>query len=378
MSDTTEVHRDIEEPDDLLDSQEAAPVQFWEEKQRELVTSVVDYNLSTLSDLIQAKTIDLQPKYQRRFRWDESRQSKLIESFLMNVPVPPVFLNEDKYGQYSVIDGKQRLTAIHEFMRGRLKLRDLAVFADINDLAFDQLPADFQAVIKTRPTLRIIIVLRQSDIDVKFEVFKRLNTGGVKLNAQEIRNSTYPGPLNDMLLEVSEHPLFHKLLGIKNKWKSAIYQEMRDVEFLLRFCVFKDTWQTFTSRIQSVLDDYMVENQKLGKKKLDRLTREFLATLNAVDAAFGDHAFQRWQSDRKQWRHQVLASLFDAQMFACYKLEADKLRDNRQEILADMQTLFSDDKFQQAVTTGTNTPSLFQYRVSKVRNLLLPFAGGGD
>src|SRR5262249_27192374 len=83
---TTEVHRDIEEPDDLLDSQEAAPVQFWEEKQRELVTSVVDYNLSTLSDLIQAKTIDLQPKYQRRFRWDESRQSKLIESFLMNVP----------------------------------------------------------------------------------------------------------------------------------------------------------------------------------------------------------------------------------------------------------------------------------------------------
>lgn len=80
----------------------------------ELVTSVVDYNLSTLSDLIQGKTIDLNPRYQRRFRWDEARQSRLIESFLMNVPIPPIFLNEDRY---SIIDGKQRLMAINEFMR---------------------------------------------------------------------------------------------------------------------------------------------------------------------------------------------------------------------------------------------------------------------
>lgn len=227
MSDKNDVRRDLEETDELLDAEEAAQVHFWEAKQRELLTSVVDYNLSTLSDLVKAKTIDLQPKYQRRFRWDEERQSKLIESFLMNVPVPPVFLNEDKYGKYSVIDGKQRLTAIHDFMMGRLRLRNLEVFADINNLTFDELPPEFQAVIRTRPTIRIIIVLRQSDMDIKFEVFRRLNTGGVRLNAQEIRNSTYPGPLNDMLLELSEHQLFHKLLGIKSKAESAIYQEMR-------------------------------------------------------------------------------------------------------------------------------------------------------
>jgi hypothetical protein len=143
MSDKTE-DRDIEETDELLEAEEAAPVKFWEEKQRELLTSVVDYNLSTLSDLVKAKTIDLQPKYQRRFRWDENRQSKLIESFLMNVPVPPVFLNEDKYGQYSVIDGKQRLTAIHDFMMGRLRLRNLEVFADINNLRLMSCPPIFR------------------------------------------------------------------------------------------------------------------------------------------------------------------------------------------------------------------------------------------
>ncbi len=217
----TDERRDVEESDEVLNSTEQDPVQFWEETQKELVTSVVDYNLNTLSELIQSKTIDLSPRYQRRFRWDESRQSKLIESFLMNVPVPPIFLNEDRYGKYSVIDGKQRLSAIHEFMRGRLRLRDLEVFHDINGMSFDNLPADLQSVVRLRPTLRAVIVLRQSDDDIKFEVFQRLNTGGVRLNPQEIRNSTYPGPLNDLILDLSESEEFHSLLGIKNKqWTS--------------------------------------------------------------------------------------------------------------------------------------------------------------
>ena len=81
---------------------------FWEEKQRELVTSMVDYNLGTLTDLIQTKAIDLSPAYQRRFRWDEIRQSKLIESFLMNVPVPPVFLKKiDTVSIQSLMENKE-------------------------------------------------------------------------------------------------------------------------------------------------------------------------------------------------------------------------------------------------------------------------------
>ncbi|HZZ78833.1 MAG TPA: hypothetical protein VFE62_09965, partial [Gemmataceae bacterium] len=166
-----------------------------------------------------------------------------------------------------------------------------------------------------------------------------------------------------------------KLLGIKSKAESAIYQEMRDVEFLLRFCVFKDTWHSFTSRLQSALDEYMVVNQRMPSKKLDRLKQDFLNTLACVEAAFGDHAFQRWQPAKKQWRRQVLASLFDAQMFACYGLKDDKLRRKQDDIIAGFTHLFEDHDFQQSITTGTNTPNLFQYRVTKVRALLLPFGG---
>lgn len=365
--------RDIEESEEELDTFSETPdqtVRFWEAKQREVLTSVVDYALGALSDLIQSKTIDLNPRYQRRFRWDETRQSKLIESFLMNVPVPPIFLNEDRYGKYSVIDGKQRLIAIHKFMRGHLRLQDLDVFSDCNGQIFDDLHTDLQNVIKVRPTLRTIIILRQSDSDVKFEVFRRLNTGGVKLNPQEIRNSAYPGPLNDLILDLSEEPAFHALLGIKKKEASALYQEMRDAEFVLRYFTFKDSWQTFSSRIRNELDRFLMNNQRLAKAKLVGLRTQFLDTLAAVNAAFGEHAFRRYQIDKDMWRQQILASLFDAQMLACHGLKAADLAPYQPKIIAAMKRLFKDQEFQDSITTATNAPRAFQYRTRKVKELL--------
>ncbi len=270
LEDEPPYERDVEESENELDSQaDSDPVDFWERKQRELVTSVVDYNLSTLADLVTQGTIDLSPRYQRRNRWDKKRQSKLIESFLMNVPVPPIFLNEDKekYGHYSIIDGKQRLTAIHEFFRGRLELRNLEVFSDANGLTIDSMPPGLQNVLKTRPTLRAVIILRQSDEDVKFEVFQRLNTGGVKLNPQEIRNSAYPGPLNDLILDLSENSKFHRLLHITRKDRSALYQEMRDAEFVLRYFAFKDSWKTFKGGMKRHMDQTCPITNMLMRKR---------------------------------------------------------------------------------------------------------------
>nr|WP_274382582.1 DUF262 domain-containing protein [Methylorubrum extorquens] len=173
--------------------------------------------------MIRDETIDLDPTFQRRLRWDVARQSKLIESFLMNVPVPPVFLNEDEYGKYSVIDGKQRLSTIFSFLSNGLVLEKLKVFSDINGNRFSDLPARLRNIIRTRPTVRATIILRQSDSDVKYEVFQRLNTGGARLNPQEIRNNAFHGGLNKLIMQLSESKEFHKALNVKNKYKSAIY-----------------------------------------------------------------------------------------------------------------------------------------------------------
>ena|SRR2546423_2318777 len=344
------------------------PLLFWENKQRELVTSVVDYNLSTITDLINDKNIDLSPKYQRRNRWDDARKSVLIESFLINVPVPPVFLNEDNYGEYSIIDGKQRLTAIHDFLTGSLRLRGLTIFSEINDKKFHELPSKLQSVIKTRPTLRAVIILRQSDEDVKFEVFRRLNTGGVKLNAQEVRNSVNTGPFNDLLLNLSERREFHRLLGIKRKSESKIYQEMNDVELVLRYFAFRDYWQDFEGGITRRLDKYLSDNRHMPPNEIQDAEVDFMKTLAVVDAIWGENAFRRWTPERNKWRNQILASLFDAQMIASRGVELEKAKTKRNEIISKFQALFEHEEFQKSIKASV--PDYFKLRIQAVKNII--------
>jgi hypothetical protein len=363
--------KDLEEPEDVLDAPDEDPVEFWVKKQRELVSSTVDYNLGTLADLVNQNIIDVSPSYQRRFRWDVQRQSRLIESFLMNVPVPPIFLNEDEYGRYSVIDGKQRLLAITDFLRGQLKLTDLVVFSDINGLTYYDLPLTLQTVVRTRPTLRTIIILRQSDSDVKYEVFQRLNTGGVRLNPQEIRNSAYPGPLNDLIIKLSTTPQFHRLLRIRNQNKSLIYKEMRDAEFVLRYFTFMENWETFSGGMKRQMDAFMDRHQYAGDGELSLLEHRFLDTINIVQACFGQFAFRRWMPEKNQWRVQVLASLFDAQMFGVQDLSADRMSGYHDIIVDRLKGLFSDRDFRRAIDQATNTPGLFRARIQVIRDLVV-------
>lgn len=361
---------DLEDIENLDEIPEEEQVDFWVAKQKELITSTVDYNLSSLNELISQQKIQLSPKYQRRLRWRADKQSKLIESFLMNVPIPPVYLNEDDYGVYSVIDGKQRLTSIHRFLADELVLSGLDVFRDINGKRFRELPRELQAVIQTRPTLRAVILLRQSDKDLKNEVFSRLNTGGIHLNAQEIRNNAYPGSFNDFIMSLSEETLFHRMLGIHNKARSSMYQEMRDAELVLRYFAFKDNWEDFKGGMKRHMDNFMSENKELDPVTLRSWGRQFMDTLGTVEVCFGETPFRRWIPEKGTWRKQILASLFDAQMFACQNFQADQLRNKRDKILRDFKNLFSDAEFRKSIDAATNTPALFKARIGLVRGIL--------
>ena len=361
-----------QEIDDVLelDVDEGRPLEFWERKQRELLTNQVDYGLRSLADLVDRNGIDLNPKFQRRLRWDIDRQSKLIESFLMNVPVPPIYLNEDEFGKYSVIDGKQRLTAISDFIHGRLRLTNLEVFRELNGKTFQDLPTLFRNAIETRPNLRAVIVLKQSDKDVKLEVFKRLNTGGVRLNAQELRNAAFEGRLNSLIMTLSESKDFHSLLGISNKHLSSMYQEMRDAELVLRFATFRNTWESFAGGMKISMDNFAEENKDMPQTQVDMLKLEFTTTLKAVQSAFGEHAFKRWVPERSVWRKQVLVSLYDAQMFACFGLNPVEIAPFQSKIIAGTKDLFDDDAFRLVIDAATNTPSSFKSRVKMMKQLI--------
>ena len=377
FDDDIQLEEDLESPDSLDSEDEAngeEPLAIGQK--RELLISVLDYNLNTLSDLVASEQIDLSPRYQRRDRWKAERQSRLIESFLMNVPIPPIFLNEDDYGKYSVIDGKQRLTAIHEFMRGRLRLTGLKVFSELNGSSLDDLSPTLRAIIGTRSNLRATIILRQSDKDVKFEVFRRLNTGGVSLNPQEIRNSTWPGPTNDLLLTLSEHPTYRRMLGISRPSTSTLFKEMRDVELILRYFAFRSDWATFKGGMARRLDKFMAENQRAKRTQLQEMEADFLRTLDTVEAAFGERAFRRYTPETKTWRRPILAALFDAQMFAAMKWAPEDVGGHFEEIAHEYLNLFVTPDFRRSIDAATNTPALFRNRIEIMDGVLTRVLGG--
>lgn len=348
------------------------PVAQYAAAQRELVTQPLDFNLSTLADMVGRDQIDTNPRYQRRDRWSLQRQSRLIESFLMNVPVPPVFLAEDDYGEYSVIDGKQRLRAIHAYFAQEYALTGLKVFSDLNGLRMDELPNDIRSILTMRPSLRCIIILKQSAPDIKFDVFERLNTGGISLNAQEIRNSVYRGALNNLILDLSEDRLLRRLLRVKNPSNSAIVQKMRDCELVLRFLALQGTWRGFRGSMNRTLNDYMESHRQASASEIAELRASFLATLSSVEAAFGEYAFVRWDPRQRKWGKTVLASLFDAQMLACVQLgsNADVLRAHQAAIIRKSQGLYAMPEFQDAIDVGTNQPSKLRLRVERVHAIL--------
>ncbi len=168
-------------------------VSRFEDAQNALVLQASDLSLETVAAMVSNQAIDVRPQFQRRERWDIERQASLIESFLLNIPVPPVYLSEDDFGRYSVIDGKQRIMAITEFMRNRLYLRSIVRYPEVRGRRFQDLPEALRNALTVRPYIRAITILRQSDRAIKYEVFHRLNSGGEPLNPQGIRNVIYRG-----------------------------------------------------------------------------------------------------------------------------------------------------------------------------------------
>ena len=176
---------EIEKPNDPIETDESddeadglpAIEKKYQKQMRQLVSQKLDLPVSTLPAMLKEQ-IKLNPEFQRRDRWDETRQSRLIESLVMNVPIPPVFLGEDEYGQYVVLDGRQRLTAVSKFLGNNLKLKGLDVWDELNGMTYSDMVKRQQDKYLTRRFLQAIVLLKESSPIVKYDVFDRLNTGG--------------------------------------------------------------------------------------------------------------------------------------------------------------------------------------------------------
>lgn len=335
--------------------------------QEKAVIEVADQGLLSLSQMVDSGSIDVSPGFQRRDRWDIDRQSRLIESFLLNLPVPPVYLAEDakQIGTYAVIDGKQRLTAIGLFFTNQFALKELRTFSTLNGRTYEELPQGMRAALGMK-SLRVVTLLRQSDEHLKHEVFLRLNTGGEILNPQEVRNVAYHGPLNEAIYWAAENR-FLRVQFKANTKRSPAYKSMLDAELVLRFLTLRDSWQEYSGSLRLAMDEYMSRNQGMSPGQIRERITAFERSIEAAENIFGAHAFKR------PGREQALAGLWDAQMIALSLLDDSELlalESKAAEARAAADDLFRDARFDEAVRQATNTPERLRYRISRMIDTL--------
>jgi len=265
----------------------------------------------------------LQPEFQRRFVWDTTKSSRLIESALLDIPLPIVYLSEDKENKEYVIDGQQRLTSFFSFIDGKFpdgrdfKLTGLKVFDNLNKKAFKEIEENFQDKIRYCK-IRTITFKKESDSQLRFEIFERLNTGAVALNEQELRNCIYRGRYNLVLKELSQDNDFMHLLGLKCEEK-----RMRDVELVLRFASFYHaTYLKYNPPIKKFLNEDMDKYKNLTEKDEEELRKAFKNTVTIIRSLLDTHAFKRFyrgtdKNRNGRWEEKKFnASLFDILMYS--------------------------------------------------------------
>lgn len=307
--------------------------------------------------------IDLAPFYQRRERWDNERKSLLIESFIMNIPVPPVFLYEKEFNRFEVMDGQQRISAIRDFYDDKFALTSLEYWPELEGRFYSTLPEKIKAGIDRR-ALSSIVLLKESAVDevevslLRRVVFDRLNRGGIRLERQEIRNALFPSSFNDMLHEVAGNEIFRRAWSIPDDksaaLRSSFYQKMGDLEVALRFFALRHA-EKLNGPLQSFLDSYMVTMKSASEAEVDSLRNMFISTIELAHGIFGDLLFRTWDSEKNIWSLQPNKGFCDCVLtgLAWNIDKAHTLASRRMTVIDETKKLFTE----HGVTTFTGRKS---------------------
>ncbi|KKG14124.1 hypothetical protein EO98_09100 [Methanosarcina sp. 2.H.T.1A.6] len=365
---------DEDEEIESINDEDTKILKKYQDDQKRLVSQKMDLYIPSLKDMINNGVIDLDPTFQRRDRWSIAQQSRLIESLIMAVPIPPVFLAEEEYNSYSVMDGKQRLTAIYMYLTDQFALTGLEFWQELNKKKFSELNKTVRSGIDRR-YISAVVLLNESDLEIKFDVFERINTGGQNLTSQEVRNCMYRGRFNDLLIELSENENFKKCLGLPddlNKLKKIkIYQRMDDIQLVLRFFLFQNYEINITGNLKTSMNDYMKERKtdSVEHKELAVYRTLFTETIDKVYKVYGNIAFRKWDLSKNDWGT-ISAPLYDAVMYNFSKVSPDSIIGNEERITNGTKLLFEDNEFVESIRKGTNGLEANKIRIQKFMEML--------
>jgi Protein of unknown function DUF262 len=323
---------------------------------------VTESNREQLPNFVEALKrpgwMELRPFYQRRPRWDKARQSKLIESFIMNVPVPPLFVYESDLAKYEVMDGQQRITALLDFYTNKLTLEGLEQWPELNGRIYDTLPPEIKKGIDRR-SISYIVLLKESaptteeEALLRQEVFERLNTGGIKLSNQETRNALYQGKFNNLLLDLVKNPIFRRIWGLPTYSELAeqnrapelvnnrVYVEMRDTEIILRFFALRHATH-YQRGMKGFLNLYMIRARSFTDEDITYLRNLFEKTITLAHNIYRDLLARPWDAQEQDWLRAQIA-FADAVFVATSRHtdNAEALVQKREAIIESTKELFA-------------------------------------
>jgi Protein of unknown function DUF262 len=330
-------------------------------KDRKLFTHPYDFIIRSLKDQVDDGTLVLADDFQRRRVWDDTKASRLIESLLINVPIPVCYFAELEDGSYSVIDGQQRLTAIYRYLNDKFKLRSLRIRSDLNKQKFSQLGISDRRSIQSR-SIRCILIQKESHPEIRFDVFDRLNSNSVKLNRQELRNSLYKGELNKLIKELSENETFKRLRRSQN-----VDKRMNDCEMILRFFAFHFDRANYQGNLAKFLDNYLQSGMKMSLEVIHNHREIFLKTINDVDCVFGENSFRRYDPINDTWNKSLNRAIYDIVMLYFSTISSDVIQQKNNAILDEFKKIFNDEGFQEDITSFPEKIIRFQSRLDKWR-----------
>ncbi|MCL2926248.1 MAG: DUF262 domain-containing protein [Trichodesmium sp. MAG_R04] len=330
--------------------------------------------------------MNLRPFYQRRSRWDKQKQSRLIESFIVNIPIPPIILYEQNYNSYEVIDGQQRITAIKDFYENKLKLTGLEFWPELNGLTYQELNQIIKAGIDRR-SISTITIVTESTADpeeamlLKQLAFERINTGGVDLSRQEARHCLYNGKFDELLLELSRNPIFAEAWGVPTQndssdnelAKNNLYKKMEDAELVLRFFALRNM-EYFRGGIANFLDLYMIKSMGFSDEDIESLREIFLETIELASQLYEENLFKPFYAKKPI----SYKAYYDAMMVSLsrYLSNPELLISKKSQVIEETKKLCKDERYS-GLFTGEekNAKTDIQQRIKVFENMLLKVIG---
>ena len=332
-------------------------------EKRKLITETYDFTVSTINEYINSQHIVI-PNFQRGYVWNRTQASRLIESLIIQCPIPVIYLSQNSDETLSVIDGNQRLTSISLFLNGGFPLTGLATYPELDGLTFSELDPRFQRHIINR-TVRCIAILKETHPQIKFDVFERLNTGSVKLNPQELRHGIYNGTLMTKVEELAKGSLFKKLSSTSND------NRMKGDELVLRYFALLQRVNVYEKPMTVFLNKYAEENRFMTEVGVAELANSFESNLNKCHFLYGDFAFKTFDENRK--RPKANTALYDAQMLSMITVnptleQIDVI--NKEEVIDKLEVLFRNGEFYDTITKATTDKNVVNKRIIDYTNFL--------